>query len=228
MAAPRTAQPVAGFAGFRSVASAALIMAIAAGVSFAATTLVPPSADREVLRSNIVQPFDPRAYPSPLVGFRAYEQPARAGDTLFTVHGLPNGARIRIATLDSYDGIVYAVGTGTTRASGSFTRVPFAFDQSAIDGTPVRIQVRAEDYQGVWLPTVGQFEPISFAGAHSAELRDSFFYNDVTGTAAVVHRLSPGDSYTLSAVLPDPADRRTTCRPRARVRRGASAEGAAG
>ena len=196
------------FVGFRALASAGLIMAIAGGASIGATSLAPPSGDREVLRSSIVQPFDARDYPSPLAGFRAYEQSPRSGETLFTVQGLPDGARVRIATLDTYDGIVYAVGNGPAgTSSGAFARVPFALDQSDVNGTAVRVTVTTEGYEGVWLPTVGQLESVDFVGEDAAALKDSFFYNDATGTAAVVHGLASGDSYALSAVLPkQPSD----------------------
>lgn len=189
--------------GFPALASAGLIMAIAAGAAIGAAAVLPPTGDRVVLRSSIAVPFDPREYPSPLVGFRKYEQVARADDTMFTVSGLPEGGRIRIATLDSYDGIVYSVGSGRlTSASGSFTRVPYAFDQSAVRGSEVKLGVTVVGYTGVWLPTIGKFESIEFSGADAAGLRDSFHYNDITGTAAVVRPLTSGDSYTLSAVLP--------------------------
>jgi Transglutaminase-like superfamily. len=191
------------FIGFRPLASAVLILAVAATAAIGAASAVPPTADREVLRSVVVQPFDPRDYVSPLSGFRAYEQSPRAGQTMFTVSGLPAGERIRIATLDAYDGIVYSVGSASQdSASGSFTRVPAAFDQSAVAGTTVTLHVTINDYRGVWLPTVGKFQRIAFSGPAAGDLRDSFFYNDNSGTAAVVDLVDEGDQYTLQAVVP--------------------------
>ena len=187
----------------RTLLSAGLIMALAAGTAVAASAVAPPSGSRDVLRTAVVQPFDPRDYVSPLSGFRMYEQAARATEAMFTVSGLPDGARIRIATLDSYDGIVYSVGgDGQDSASGSFTRVPSAFDQSAVAGQRVTVDVTIDAYQGVWLPTVGKFERIEFAGTGANDLRDSFYYNDNSGTAAVVEPLREGNRYRLQAVLP--------------------------
>ncbi|MBU1588349.1 MAG: transglutaminase domain-containing protein, partial [Actinobacteria bacterium] len=60
-----------------------------------------------------------------------------------------------------------------------------------------------QDYSGVWLPTVGKLESVAFAGADRDALRDSFYYNDTSGTAAVVRGLASGDSYTLEAVVPN-------------------------
>ena len=195
--------PDAGVAGLRTALSAAVILAVASTAAIGAVTVAPPAADRTVLRTTIVQPFDPRDYVSPLSVFRSYWQPATVDSTLFQVQGLPDGGRIRLATLDTYNGVVYSVGSSrVTSQSGSFTRVPSTFDQSAVDGTEQELEVTIRGYSGVWLPTTGQFEAVDFLSADGASLRDGFYYNNVSGTAAVVGGLVSGDSYTLSAVTP--------------------------
>ncbi|MEO8093759.1 MAG: transglutaminase-like domain-containing protein, partial [Pseudolysinimonas sp.] len=200
--APRSAELGSGV-GARNLLAGAALLGVAAAASIGAATVLPPVGDRDVLRTAIEQPFDPRDYPSPLSGLRRYLRDDRAAATLFTVAGLPKNARIRIATLDSYDGVVYAVGSDKVdSASGSFVRIPAGVDQSATDGTPVQLTVTVGDYQGVWLPTVGLFESVSFGGERSGHLRDAFYYNDVSGTAAVIGGLSSGDSYHLDAVVP--------------------------
>jgi hypothetical protein len=192
-----------GFIGARTIVGAALVVAIAAGASVAAATALPPTADRTVLRTAIVQPFDPRDYPSPLSGFRRYWQPATTGDVIMTVDGLDDGQRIRIATLDTFDGVVYSVGSSEVSSeSGKFTRVPFEFDQSNVSGEHFSITVLIGEYGEVWLPTVGLLESVDFAGERAPILRNSFYYNDTSGTAAVIGGLEPGDRYTLDAVLP--------------------------
>lgn len=189
--------------GLRTILSAILVMALAGAAAVAAATLVPPAQPREVLRAAIDQPFDPRAYPSPLAGFRQYLREGTADEVMFTVTGLPEGARIRIATLDSYDGVVYAVGSDTvTSESGSFTRVPYVYDQSAVTGQQISLDVQIGAYSGVWLPTVGKFENIDFEGARASALRESFYYNDTASTAAVIDGIEQGDEYHLDAVLP--------------------------
>jgi len=206
LAAQSADGPVAaesGFSGLRTVLSAAVILAIASTAAVAAAGAVPPSADRTVLRTSIEQPFDPRDYVSPLSGFRSYWQPRLLNDVLFQVRGLPEGARIRLATLDTYDGVVYAVGSNTVSSlSGSFTRVPSTVDQSKVDGNQVSVGVTVRDYMGVWLPTVGQLESVTFSGPDATTLRDAFYYNDTSGTAAVVRGLASGDRYTIDAVVP--------------------------
>lgn len=190
--------------GYRAIISATVTMVIAAAASIAASSLLPVTADREVLRTAIEQPFDPRDYVSPLSGFRTYHQPGTASETMFTAVGLPEDARIRLATLDTYNGIVYSVGSDKVNsASGSFTRVPTSFDQSAVDGEQLSVQITIDQYDGVWMPTIGQLQKVTFTGGQASALRESFFYNDNSGTGAVIEELSSGDSYTLSAVAPN-------------------------
>ncbi|MEV8255039.1 transglutaminaseTgpA domain-containing protein [Rhodoglobus sp. NPDC076762] len=192
-----------GFAGVRTVISAVVILALASGFALAAANAVPPTNNRSVLRTAIVEPFDPRDYVSPLSSFRRYWQPSTANSVLFEVSGVSLGTRIRLATLDSYTGVVYAVGSDRVSSeSGSFSRVPSRFDQSAVDGEQVSMTITIADYAGVWLPTVGLFEAVDFDGAREADLRDSFYYNKISGTAAVVDGLTSGDAYTFEGVVP--------------------------
>lgn len=187
----------------RRVLIGILILAIAGGAGIAAATFLPPAGERQVLRTSIEQPFDPRDYSSPLAGFRRYLQDGTASTVLFRIDGLPTGARVRIATLDTYDGIVSSVGSEAIASeSGSFTRVPFRFDQVGIDGEQLELEVEIGEYTGVWLPTVGQLEAVEFAGPRAPAMRDAFYYNNTAGTAAVIGGLEPGDRYSLEAVLP--------------------------
>ncbi len=105
--------------------------------------------------------------------------------------------------MDTYDGIVYSVGSDAISSeSGSFTRVPYSFDQSGVTGRRVSIGVTVGDYTGVWVPSIGKFESIQFSGGDAASLRDEFYYNNISGTAAVLTPLKPGDHYTIDAVQP--------------------------
>ena len=144
----------------RSVLRPALVgsatIVAAAVVATGLGLVAPPSVGRTVARTDVVKPFDPRDYVSPLSGFRAYEEQTEADTTQLRVTGLPANGFVRIATLDTYDGVVYRVGgeDGAT-ASGTFERVPTSVDVRGVRGTTVRVGVRVEGYSGVWLPTVG-------------------------------------------------------------------------
>lgn len=180
---------------------AAVMLAGAAAVGIAATVLVPPTTDRQVVRTAVEQPFDPRAYPSPLSGFRSYLQPASASEPMLSVSGLPVGGHLRIATLDTYDGVTYSVGSSAvTSASGAFSRLPYRIDQSGTKGTQTQLTVTVRGYRGPWVPGIGQLEQIQFLGDHGSTLSGAYFYNDVTGTGAVMSALRDGDSYVADSV----------------------------
>jgi hypothetical protein len=191
----------------RGILAGVVILAIAGGAALVTTATLPPTGDRSVLRTAVVQPFDPRDYASPLSGFRRYLRDDKSGQVQFQITGLPAGARIRVATLDSYDGVVYAVGSSAVdSASGTFVRIPSTVDQSRVNGAQLALTVRLEGYQGVWLPTVGDFESVSFAGSDGARLGDAFYYNNASGTAAVLGGVATGDTYSIDAVLPTEPD----------------------
>ncbi|MFC6357374.1 transglutaminase domain-containing protein [Luethyella okanaganae] len=198
----------------RTLVGATVVVAVAAAAGTAATLALPASAPRNVARSHVQQPFDPRDYPSPLAGFRGNLRPGSADARMLTVSGLPEGGRIRVATLDSYDGVVYSVGSDrVSSASGSFTRLPYRLDQSGVDGTETTIEVTIEGYRGVWVPGTGQLERIEFTSDDASRLSDVFFYNDNSGTAAVLGGLRQGDRYRAESVVPAAVDDLSALRP---------------
>lgn len=182
----------------------AATIAIAAAVAFAATTVAPIGPTRQVLRSVVVKHFDPQKYNSPLAGLRAYEEQPAVDAPQLRVSGLPTAGFIRIATLDTYDGVVYSVGGPTgSAASGSFERIPTAVDVRGVTGTPATIAVAVSGYRGVWLPTVGDLESVDFTGRRSAADAGNFFYNPTTETAALLGGVSPTTSYRMRVIIPD-------------------------
>jgi TgpA N-terminal domain/Transglutaminase-like superfamily len=187
----------------RGLVGAAAIIAVAIGVGAVAAIASPASAPRDVVRTRVQQPFDPRDYPSPLSGFRSYLQPERSAEPLLTVEGLPAGGRLRIATLDTYDGVVYSVGSDSvSSASGSFTRLPYRLDQGTVSGDAVALTISVDGYTGVWVPGDGQLERITFEGDTATARADSFYYNDNSGTGAVLGGLKRGDRYRAESVVP--------------------------
>ena len=180
-----------------------VIAAVALGGGLLAGPAAIEGVPRFVLRDRITPPFDPDDHPSPLAAFRRY---VKLDDTvLFTVTGLPEGARVRLATFDRYDGVVWNVaGTGSAEVSGEFRRVGGELSVSA-PGTAARLEVQIGALTGPWLPTVGSATHIGVDEAAAAGLR----YNDATGAAVLVGGLSEGLRYTLDAVVPhapSPAD----------------------
>jgi len=198
----------------RGFAAAAVMIAVAVAAGGAAAVALPSATSRDVVRARVEQPFNPRAYPSPLSAFRSYLQPERANQPMLTVTGLPAGGRLRLAALDSYDGVVYSVGSDSaTSASGSFSRLPYRLDQSAVDGHPATVTVSIDGYDGVWVPGIGALERITFGGPSASARADAFVYNDNSRTGAVIGGLDRGDSYQAQSIVPSTTSDLAALRP---------------
>ncbi|MBE7699287.1 transglutaminase domain-containing protein [Oerskovia sp. Sa1BUA8] len=181
----------------------AMMLALGAVVAVVLVPVVTPATERVVLREQIVPPLDLHEYVSPLASFRKYAK-EMTEEELFTVDGLPAGARVRLATLDAYDGVVFNASTGA--GSGVFTR---AGDQIATvaQGTPTDLTVTIGAYGGVWVPAVGALAGVEYAGARTEALGSTTYYNSTTGTGVVTAGLGRGDSYRLDAVVaPAPSE----------------------
>ncbi|MEI5582719.1 MULTISPECIES: transglutaminase-like domain-containing protein [unclassified Agromyces] len=192
----------AALAGVRRIVGATALVAVALVGATAAAFVVPPGP-REVVRAQLQPPFQPDDYDSPLAAFRRAFEPDAAATPMLAVRGLPDGAGIRVATLDTYDGVVYSVGgADRSAASGQFTRLPYRLDQSGTPGRPVELEVEVLGYDDVWVPGIGLLERIRFmpASARAEALAEEFHYNDVTGTGGVRSGLREGDRYRAWSV----------------------------
>lgn len=158
---------------------------------------------RLVLRDEIVPPFDPRDHPSPLSSFRRYVRDL-ADTELLTVRNLPEGAAVRLATMDAYDGVVWNVaGASGAEGSGRFRRVGETTGVTA-RGTRHEVEIEVHDLPTVWLPTVGWTDRVTF-GDGAQRLGSELRYNDATGTAVVTGGVPAGARWTAEVVVP-PAD----------------------
>ncbi|MEJ1194048.1 transglutaminase-like domain-containing protein [Pseudarthrobacter sp. CCNWLW207] len=201
--------PTAGHSAARGrrAALAAFVLALAGGVAVAASPALTAGATRQILRDVVVPPLDLRDYASPLASFRDYVKNQK-DSKLLAVTGLPAGARIRLATLDSYDGVVFDVyGSGSSNyspisntaaigASGT-SAAPAAEPAATAD-----VAVTVDAYKGVWLPSTGSLRGVDFDGPRASLLDGSLFFNAATGTAIATARLQAGDTYSLSAAYP--------------------------
>ncbi len=179
----------------RRWAGTVLVLTIAGAATLAAAPLLGAADKRMVLRDVVTPPLDLHDYASPLTSFRDYVKNEK--DTkLFSVAGLPAGGRVRLATLDSYDGVVFNVDGG-----GSSDFIP-AGHTSSIGGTEAGatlLSFQIEDYTGVWLPSSGDVQQVLLAGDRAGELAQGLFFNKSTNTALVTASVQGGDSYTVNA-----------------------------
>lgn len=172
-----------------------------------------PSPPRQVVREVLRPPFDPQQAISPLVGFRAAFAPESKDAPVLSVEGLPVDVGLRIATLDSYDGVVFTVGAATGSASSQFVRVPAELQPQEPGGKRVDLAISSLTYAGLWVPSVGKLRHVDFNGDRAGLLADSFFYNVNTGAQAVTAALAPGDSYRETAVIGPSVDDLSTLTP---------------
>ncbi len=169
------------------VASGLAMLVVVVAIAIPISGVLPSAAgdDRLVLREEVVPPFDPRAEPSPLGGLRTYQVDPPA--ELFTVVGLPEGAPLRLATMDTFDGVVWVVGGPNAGASSRFERVGEEIIPVP-DGDPAAVEVTVLGARkDVWMPTVGWTRQVTFDGTAAGEQRETFRYNriDRRGRSAV-------------------------------------------
>lgn len=212
-------------ATYRNRASAAALVAGAAAGSVIVGPLLPLAGahQRVVLRDYVEPPLDLRDYVSPLATYRKFVVPTgrsanrgSLGDTpLFTVEGLPAGALIRIATMDSYDGNVWSVAGATVPSateqvggSGAFQRVGETIPTTAA-GPRATVTFTLGALGGIWLPSVGVVTRARFHGVAGAQLASTFRYNRATDSAVAAtlpvdqpRALRAGDTYTIEVIVP--------------------------
>jgi len=186
----------------RRLVAASAVLAVAAGAGIATAAFASPAIPRYILRDFVVPPFDVTQYPSPLQSFRGIVRDD-ADTTLFTVSGMPEDGRVRLATMDAYDGVVFNVADDGAGSSSAFTPVRSNMSPAA-RGKTATVHIEIGELTGVWLPDVGAVREFDFDGTRAAQLRRSAHFNDATGTAVAPVGLASGDAYTLTTVVADP------------------------
>ncbi|MFB2584821.1 transglutaminase family protein [Herbiconiux liukaitaii] len=176
------------------------LVVTALGLGFVTGGILVPASAREVIRDQIEPPLDLHDYASPLVGYRTYVRDFKE-ESLFTVKGLPDDARIRLATLDNYDGIVYNVAGDGSGGSGTFVRVSNEIAND-VQGEPAELEFTMTGLDGVWLPDAGYLDSFTFTGDRAESLKSTLHYNAATGVALNTEGVTEGDTYAMDAVLP--------------------------
>jgi hypothetical protein len=163
------------------------------------------SHQRTVLARYVVPPFQVSTQASPLAAFRQY---ATGGDlhdkVLFTIksNSGPLPQRIRVAVMDSYDGISWGFGSAAQGlAADAFQRFGTSIPSSTgADSHSYTVNVGNLD--GIWLPEAGQLSALTFRGPDAVALNSAFRYNLATASAAEPIGLRPGLAYTFTESEP--------------------------
>ena len=182
-------------------ASAAIAGVLVGSVAVGAALVAIAPVDRWVLRDHVLPPLELHDYASPLTSFRKWVTDGEEAK-LFTITGLPEGATVRLASLDAYDGIVYQVSGAGGAGSGSFARVGREIE-SAVEGESRRISVEVGDLSSVWMPATGSLTSLTLDRVDPGSRSGDLHYNVATSTAIVTSGLTTGDRYEFDTVIPD-------------------------
>ncbi|MCI1017004.1 transglutaminase domain-containing protein [Microbacterium sp. C5A9] len=187
----------------RHLLSAGLaVVALIAG--FAIAPAAAGWTDRSVLRDEVEPMVVVQQQASPLSSYRSWFASDRLDETVLQVDGDPGAVdRIRLVTLDSYDGEDFHIAP-----EDRFSRLP----RTALPGQGrVSLDITIGDaYRGIWVPApAGLAEAPQFAGERADDLADGFHVNEGGDTAITVadapggtQGLVPGDSYSVLVDAP--------------------------
>jgi hypothetical protein len=198
----RSAGVVAG-SGARWIGGIAmLVVAGCLGLLLGSWGPVAGGRERSVARTTAQPPVEEIDLASPLEGFRRYRTGSLAGEILFTVDDMRAGERIRLVTLDRFDGESWRV-EPSGNSGGSFKRVGEQIESSidpAADRRAVRLRLGA--YDGPWVPTLyGTPLDIDYDGPDRADLDEGLRYNATTETAAQTDGARTRSAYRLEVAV---------------------------
>jgi hypothetical protein len=164
----------------RGLAVALLVLAFVGGVAIAPAAA--SFGERSALRDEVEPSIVLQRQPSPLSAYRSWFTGDRFDEVVLRVEGDPAGlTRLRVATLDRYDGEIFSVDPDA-RFSRLPRSAPFGADLARLD-----LEV-GDAYGGVWVPAPdGLAAAPAFAGARSDALADGF------------HRSGTGDAIDVAA-----------------------------
>lgn len=185
----------------RALSGALVLVALVAGIAVA--PVAAGWSHREVLRDGVEPIVAVQEQPSPLGAYRGWFSDERIDETVVQLTGDPGAVdRVRLVTLDAYDGEQFQVSPGTR-----FSRLP-----RAAASTPGQVELDitiGDGYRGIWVPAPAALaQAPTFRGERAEQLADGFHIDDGADTAITIAEapggeqgLVPGDRYT---VLVDP------------------------
>lgn len=187
----------------RHLLSAGLaVVALVAG--FAVAPAAAGWSDRSVLRDEVEPMIVVQQQASPLSAYRSWFAGGSLDDAVVQMEGDPGTLeRLRLVTLDSYDGEDFHIAP-----DDRFSRLP----RTAMPGAGrVSLGITIGDaYRGIWVPSpAGLAEAPDFSGSRADALADGFHVNSGGDTAITVAEapgggegLVPGDRYTVLVDAP--------------------------
>ena len=183
-----------GRAALRGAVIAAVLLIVTSLAAMAFTPAAP--ASRTVVRDLFQPPLDLTEYASPLSLVRTLETD-KAHTRLMKPTNLPSGGRIRIAAMDSYDGLSAHIGQNENGQS-RFERIgdKTQLTASRLDGHKQTSSLTIEDYSFPWVPTMPETIRIESSGPRQSALREGMYYDKFSSTGIATSGLAEGDVLT--------------------------------
>jgi hypothetical protein len=207
---------------WQRIGAGAVVLAVAgAGAAVVGPHLPGASAHKRVVLT-VVPPLDFNQFPSPLAAFRDYTKfvpPAVSvyGRELLSTSGLAQGTLVRIAAMDTYDGLAWGAADAAASAGtfGGFQRVG-ALLPGAPAGHATTATITIEPaYQQPWLPDLDEttgFSGFAMTGAAGSSpgcppsgvtgpsVADNLRYYVAAGTGIILGGVPCSLTYTVSFV----------------------------
>ena len=153
---------------------------------------------RTVLRDLFEPPLDLTEYATPLSLVRTLETDM-ASTPLMTASGADESTRIRLAALDSYDGLsarISASATGAARFQRTGHETPLTADGVTRSEDSREVTVSIAGYSFPWVPTVADTLSLEVSGARAEQVSQSLYYDVFSTTGITTESLSSGDVLT--------------------------------
>lgn len=205
--APGTSVSGASYGRVARGATALVVLAVALTIAVPLTASTAPDGETLRGRSNALP--DMSGLDSPLRRFRTFTEqwrnaPGSVYDrVLFTVSGAPRGSRVRMVTLDSFDGNQWLPANDSVLGTDvdSFQRFDTRVD-NPLAGRVVRARVSiGRPYVSVWVPTIGSLSSFRLLYADPGGRRNELRYNLATSTAVLPIGLTRTDPYEFTSVV---------------------------
>ena len=200
---------------WQRIGAGAVVLAVAGAGAVVIGPHLPGAGAHKRVVLTVVPPFDVSQFPSPLAAYRDYTKDVPlsvsvAAKELLATRGLPAGALVRIAAMDSYDGLSWGVANAATTVDGAFG----GFQQvgavlpGQVPGQPpgnaksATIKIEPA-YDQPWLPDVPGVTGISFFGAGQVcggSAASALRFNVATGTGIIPCYVPAELSYAVSYV----------------------------
>lgn len=147
----------------RTLVSAAVVLSLSAAIAVPLAAVLVDSGQRTVLRSYLAPPLNVQERATPLQLYR-HLNAQLADEPLLRVTGLPEDARLRIATMDHYDGVQW--GIAEPNEGEGFFQVGESLPEAVSEvpsGARRDVDVELEQLRPIdgWVPSVGHPEQLS-------------------------------------------------------------------